>query len=898
MFEVDDVVRVGARTGVGENKPGGVGRVIHVSADGVDVKYVLGGRERCVPLEYVERYDGEQRSKRTVHGRCRRCGSLVVDCLHAQPDDDGEDDDTRRRALAERRKVARSWRRAMVGQRAAVVADEDDVVGDLSSSSSSSSDDESDDVTQPLDVGEDDMPATQPVEEDDSMPETQPMDSDDNSLAAEDEKDTFIVAEDDGDSMPADLAGLAPSKRATTRSLRRRMERVQRFVGTRGLRHARHEVAALRVRANSVSGRVALRDLERAASNVRAFVLRGLRRRGVDVADACYRQLASKGARAGLDAAARKQDLLDDALREVETDLEAIVELARGRCDRVRGRDDEGDEEGKVVAEDNAEKDDDDAKLSDIWGWEINLSEEKGMSVGSERRRRPPRRKRGVNDDPAAAPPFNRRTRSRVDAMTLQRQSHAPRRTLDTTPRRVRFTQEVEPTFSSLPPRKVVSDAATTNNQRRRRRRVSMISASRLAALYGPHRAIRFGKWLAVERGRDDDAEAASLLRRLVDDGAAGVEGARFEDSARSCRRDALELLRTCKLTRVEWTSLVPATLVASIDSAERAAGHRAEDLVQIDKLRLWLLGRAADETSDLVIRAALASCLVSMSLRGRASEDEEPVTVRAWRAAAPTTEMWRAIESNCLSGVDLVDRFRIATCVARALSAEPSCGDPRASWALIPNGEDFHSVGITSACRLATAMCAAGAGANNEMLWRLWDAAVGELGATASSSQSVQEESTHWWAEAVGRRVISTRLVLVAASSRYFNAQHGSPSLVRAATETVVCFAFSQPPGMHRKRVTLELIRRRALKAVSEHSEARLLVLSCLVSLAHAGLVDVDAGLVRTASTATAMNKDEDAALVASVLAKLAFTDDTKRAASAWLSDLEASLRHTKRAT
>jgi len=87
-FAVGDVVRVAARFGANENKPGGVARVTRAATEAgrlvVDVSYVLGGRERRLDAEaLVEPYAlGDDRAKRTVFGRCKvfGCGSLAVDC--------------------------------------------------------------------------------------------------------------------------------------------------------------------------------------------------------------------------------------------------------------------------------------------------------------------------------------------------------------------------------------------------------------------------------------------------------------------------------------------------------------------------------------------------------------------------------------------------------------------------------------------------------------------------------------------------------------------------------------------------------------------------------------------------------------------------------------------------
>ena len=54
-FSVGDLVLVTSRTGPGENKPGGVGTVTDVHQGGhvYDVKYILGGKEKGVQLQFV-----------------------------------------------------------------------------------------------------------------------------------------------------------------------------------------------------------------------------------------------------------------------------------------------------------------------------------------------------------------------------------------------------------------------------------------------------------------------------------------------------------------------------------------------------------------------------------------------------------------------------------------------------------------------------------------------------------------------------------------------------------------------------------------------------------------------------------------------------------------------------
>jgi hypothetical protein len=82
-----DLVDVEARTWPGINKPGGVGRVIRLdngptgSAATVDVRYVLGGDERGIELQYVRRHEdlsrgGRARPRREVMNLGRRDGGF------------------------------------------------------------------------------------------------------------------------------------------------------------------------------------------------------------------------------------------------------------------------------------------------------------------------------------------------------------------------------------------------------------------------------------------------------------------------------------------------------------------------------------------------------------------------------------------------------------------------------------------------------------------------------------------------------------------------------------------------------------------------------------------------------------------------------------------------------
>ena len=76
-FTVGEQVSVEARTWPGINKPGGAGKVVKIHTEGpgivvaVDVRYILGGTEKEVELQYVQKHEelnrgGRSRSRREV----------------------------------------------------------------------------------------------------------------------------------------------------------------------------------------------------------------------------------------------------------------------------------------------------------------------------------------------------------------------------------------------------------------------------------------------------------------------------------------------------------------------------------------------------------------------------------------------------------------------------------------------------------------------------------------------------------------------------------------------------------------------------------------------------------------------------------------------------------------
>ena len=95
-FKVGQLVDVERRMWPGINKPGGFGKVLAVSGQFVDVKYiVVGGQDKDIPIEFVKPRSLEGKRTREpsmLLGRCA-CGSFRKDCGHvADYQSSGESD--------------------------------------------------------------------------------------------------------------------------------------------------------------------------------------------------------------------------------------------------------------------------------------------------------------------------------------------------------------------------------------------------------------------------------------------------------------------------------------------------------------------------------------------------------------------------------------------------------------------------------------------------------------------------------------------------------------------------------------------------------------------------------------------------------------------------------------
>ena len=110
---------------------------------------------------------------------------------------------------------------------------------------------------------------------------------------------------------------------------RARAPRCEPRVGDVGLPHARDRLGRLRAKKLAVDVATSSASLGAELHELRVFVVEGLRRRGFDVADAACRRLAQSGASDWLDAFARRQDLLDDAVQDVTSDIDAVVAVGR-----------------------------------------------------------------------------------------------------------------------------------------------------------------------------------------------------------------------------------------------------------------------------------------------------------------------------------------------------------------------------------------------------------------------------------------------------------------------------------------------------------------------------------------------------------------------------------------
>ena len=117
--------------------------------------------------------------------------------------------------------------------------------------------------------------------------------------------------------------------KARIAAARARARRCEPRVGDVGLPHARDRLGRLRAKALAVDVATSSASLGAELHELRVFVDEGLRRRGIDVADAACRRLARSGASDWLDAFARRQDLLDDAVQDVTSDIDAVVAVGR-----------------------------------------------------------------------------------------------------------------------------------------------------------------------------------------------------------------------------------------------------------------------------------------------------------------------------------------------------------------------------------------------------------------------------------------------------------------------------------------------------------------------------------------------------------------------------------------
>ena len=91
-FKVGDLVAVRSRTWPGVNKPGGTGRITALVEGGAkaNVKYLLGGSERAVPLEFVSSSDVMGGARRTPVPRRNRDDEILPSPPRARAAKDAE----------------------------------------------------------------------------------------------------------------------------------------------------------------------------------------------------------------------------------------------------------------------------------------------------------------------------------------------------------------------------------------------------------------------------------------------------------------------------------------------------------------------------------------------------------------------------------------------------------------------------------------------------------------------------------------------------------------------------------------------------------------------------------------------------------------------------------------
>ena len=812
-----------------------------------------------------------------------------VDCGHAQPDD-AED-----RAVvvdaeesAARADVARLWRKAVGRRRSSAAA----AAPDASDSSSSDDDDF--------------------FEEFDGAPAAAAAAA--GGAAAVDAAPPAAAPDaEELDPMERNLADLAPPKNATRAELRRRAARIQRFVEDVGLPHARARLGRLRATALAVDVAASSASLAAELHELRVFVVEGLRRRGIDVADAAYRRLARSGASDWLDALARRQDLLDDAVQDVTRDIDAVVAVGRAADEAL---DDlfevESDGDDVCVVCDDAgpaarppprrrgPKRAHARTLEDAWGWDVAPRGDGGP--------RPAKKPRGPRS-PAAPDVWGfeaddaprREAREPRGPREPRRESREPReprrepreprgdRPPRGEPRAPRGDRRGDrPPRAPRPPRR--GGAA----RRPARAELAAPSADAAAAFAAAAARQSSAPRAAPPRRRGAAAAAAAARRYLsaarlgLDDVAAAVHGASWEAASRRGARDAGD---AAAALAGAWAArgggAAAAAALAAGDAAALAAvaeacvgdclrASTAHDRdAAVAGLRCAAAAaagaRAAGRAGEAAAAAAATARLAALALARwpdrlgvaalAAGRDDAAVVGGAWREAAAGAEtprdFWRFLESEPPA------RARALACAAAAglrLGGAATRDARVAGWAAL----DWGAPPVGDALAFALVFSRCGGVVDATVVRALWD----RLRAAAPTLAG----DDAWDAGDAGRAFAD---LLVAAASA--------------------------EDGVRRRRLVGDFRQkcRGAVDAARAAGGPRAAAFVCacaaaaLLALVRENLADADGGFVRAAKAAhdaaggDAPGAHEAALDCCGVLADLSARPDAAREGAAWLADL-----------
>jgi len=156
----------------------------------------------------------------------------------------------------------------------------------------------------------------------------------------------------------------------------------------------------------------------------------------------------------------------------------------------------------------------------------------------------------------------------------------------------------------------------------------------------------------------------------------------------------------------------------------------------------------------------------------------------------------------------------------------------------------------LVAAIKAATAICEAGAGADEDLLWHLWQKATSQAEGVCELVSVIKVQDT-----ALNRALSPLNKHRLALDES---------SLAGCVASLFVAFV-SRRAGLRRRRLAVELLRRKARASVVANQYALPITVSTLLALVRAALLDADAAFIRgVAACFDAINNAEDDELIA----------------------------------